>query len=176
LRWLVFIPLAVLALIAQISVGAVLRVGVGATGLSLSVDFLAIVAVLVTLRVRMATDAMLAGWVLGLLIDLSSVCEPIGLYACCFAIAAWAIFQVRSAVFADNPLSQALTTLAFCLLGHVPARLFVNLYVRATAVMLWREMIQVLLLAVCTAVFAPLLLRLLRRLNRQIVAQRNQGR
>ncbi len=168
MRWAGFAVLALVAIALQMSLGAVLRVPLGG-GASLGVDFLGVLAVLVALRCRAGIDVALAGWTLGFLIDLTTAAMPLGLYAVSFTVAAMAVFQLRSAFFLDNPLTQAMMGLAFCLVAHGPARFFVNLYVRSGAAPLGRELLQTLLIALCTAVFTPIGMRLLRPIDEWIM-------
>ena len=176
MRWFGFIILALTAVALQVSAVAAIRVELGLWGLSLGVDLVAILAVLVALRVRQGSDALLGAWGLGLLIDLSVIASPIGLYALTFTLAAGMIVQVRDAVFSDNPLTQAGMAFTFCLVAHGLARLFVNLYVRREAGLFSRELVQVLLVAACTAFVGPIVLALMRRLDWLIVVRPSRQR
>ncbi len=158
MRWLPFGILVVVVLALQVSVAAAVRIPVGRGGLVIGVDLPAILAVLVALRTRNATDAALAGWVLGLSVDLAVTGVPLGLHAVTFAMAAGLICQIRPAVFTDSLLTQALLVGGFCLIAHGPARLFVNLYVRPEAVHLGSDLLQVLLVATGTGAVAPAVL------------------
>jgi cell shape-determining protein MreD len=174
-RWFAFAILALATLAVQVSAGAVLRISLGASGLSLAVDFLALLAVWLALRVRQGGEAALAGWMLGLLVDLASMGTPVGLYALTFALASAMVFQVRSAVFSDNPLTQVMTALTFCLVAHGAARLFVHVYAGSGGSLGW-DLLQVLLLAACTAVMAPLVIGVFRRLDGLIIPRPSQRR
>jgi rod shape-determining protein MreD len=127
--------------------------------------------VLVALRVGSGTEAVLATWTLGLLVDLTSLACPIGLHAIAYAVAGGMVFQSRGAVFSENPLTQSGMTFLYCLAAHALARLFVNVYVGPEAGGLWRDLAQVLLVAGCTAIVAPIGLALLRRLDWLIMIQ-----
>jgi len=168
-RWLGFIVLAGVAVCVQMSLGAVLRIPLGGSGLSVAVDFIAIVGVVVALRTRDVADAALANWTLGMLIDLTTSGMPLGLYAITFAAAGAMIAQMREAFFADNPLTQVILAALFCLLAHVPARVFANLYVRGGPAPLGREVAQALIVTACTAACTPIVGRVLRPLERLIV-------
>ena len=115
-------------------------------------------------------DVVLAAWVLGLLVDLTTFGTPIGLFAVAYAAAAALVFHVREAVFGDNPLTQIVMGLAFCLVAHGLAVLFMNLYVRASS-SLGGDSLQALLLSACTAAVTPLMYKLFVRLGRWIVLQ-----
>jgi len=58
------------------------------------------------------SDAAIAAWLLGLMVDLSSL-DRVGLHAFCFGAAALAIIYVRQAVFRDHPLTHVAVTLVF---------------------------------------------------------------
>jgi cell shape-determining protein MreD len=70
MRWIPFIVVCYVVILIQTSLGRILTLPspVGVIG----PDFAAILAVFVALRVRSAVDCMLAAWVLGLLIDLTT--------------------------------------------------------------------------------------------------------
>lgn len=176
MRWLAFILLALVTVALQISVGAALRVKLGSSGLTLQVDFMAILAVMTALRVRHRHDVLLAAWLLGLLIDLSVVRSPIGLYALGFALGAGGVYHARAAVFGQSPLAQVILAAAFCLLAYAPARVFLNLYVRTGAGRLGWDLLQLLLVAVCTGVCAPVIGSVFRRLDRLILVPAGRRR
>jgi len=171
MRWLPFGILAAVVLALQLSVAAAVRIPVGRGGLVLAVDLPAVLAVLIALRTRSATDAALAGWVLGLCIDLAVTGVPLGLHAVTFAMAAGLICQVRPAVFTDSLLTQALLVGAFCLIAHGLARLFVNLYVRPDSVQLGRDLLQVLLVALGTGIAGPVVLAIGKRTDWLVMDQ-----
>lgn len=170
MRWIPFLVLAYLAVVLHTSLGDVLSVPFQ-SWLILRVDLLAGLAVMITLRVRTRADAMLAAWVLGLLADLTTIGTPIGLWAACFTLGSVAVYQVREAVFSGNPLTQFVMALMFCLLAHGLCVLFDNLYVRASAAGLWRDLLAVLMISLCTAGLTPVLCRLLRGLEKTIMIQ-----
>ena len=154
MRWIPFAIVAVVVMAAQVSVAAAVRIPLGGSALALTVDLPAILVVLIALRARNGSDATLAAWAVGLTIDLAVIGVPIGLHASCYAVGAAILFHVRSAMFTESALTQAVATFAFCLLAHGAARGFVNLYVRPDAAWLGRDLLQVLLVASGTAVIA----------------------
>jgi rod shape-determining protein MreD len=175
MKWPAFIILAVLSLAVQATVGGLLCISLS-DGLLLGVDFLAVIAVLVALKVREGTDALLAGWVLGLLIDLSSPHMPLGLYALTFGLAASLVYYVRGAVFTTNPVSQMLTTFGFCLSAHAAARIAVYVLAPPAGGRLSLDLLEALLLAFCTAVAAPFLMPALHKLDWLVLGARGQRR
>lgn len=171
MRWIVFIPLAYLAVVVQTSLGEVLRVWVDWLGAYLTVDFLAALSVVIALRVRAGLDAVLAAWVLGLAADLTTSGSPMGLYALWFGLAAALIYQVRQAVFGEHPLSQVIVGLLFVLVADGGAVLFQNLYVRAQAGQLGHDLWQAVVRAVCTALATPLVAQVMRPTHRWVMVQ-----
>ena len=171
MRWVFFMLLAYLAIVVQTSLAAVLAVPSDALGMNIRPDLLIAVAVFISLRVRAGTDAVLAGWVLGLLMDLTTINTPIGMYAITFALAAAVVYRTRDAVFTDNPLTQFVLGLVCCLLAQGAAVLFANLAVRDSSWRLWRELAGVLLVAVYTAIATPVLCWLLRPAARALFVQ-----
>ena len=109
-------------------------------------------------------EAVIAAWILGLLVDLQSV-DRIGLHAFAYGAAAWAIMRLRLVVFRDHPLTQITLTLTFAL----GIQLTVGLYRRwglgtePSVTSLWWP---ALFTAVYTAACAPYLHWLLIRLDR----------
>ncbi len=175
MRWPAFAIAGLLALAVQDTVGAVFRISLGG-GLMLAVDFLAILAVLVALRTRTGSDALLAGWVLGLLIDLASPGRPMGLYAVMFGLAASLIYYVRSTVFTGNPITQMVMTFIFCLTAHGLARLFIHITAPPAGTSFFKDLGQAVLLAVCTAAVAPLLMSIMHKFDWLLISQRGQRR
>jgi rod shape-determining protein MreD len=175
MRWPAFAIAALLSLALQDTVGAVFRISLGG-GLMLAVDFLAILAVLVALRTRAGSDALLAGWVLGLLIDLASPGMPIGLYALMFALAASLVYYIRSAVFTANPVTQMVMTFVFCLAAHGLARVFIHVVAPPAGARFVPDLVQALLLAISTAAVAPLIIGVVHKFDWLILPQRGQRR
>ena len=175
MRWIGFFLVALAAAAVQVSLGAILRIRLGGSGLCLAVDFLAILAVAIGLRGPDPAQSALAGWCLGLLIDLSTTGTPVGLYAVTFAMATGVVAQIRPAVFVENPLTQAILAVVLCLLAHGAARVFVCLYVRPGGD-LGRQLLQTLLVGLCTAVVTPLAMRALRPVTGLIVLQPRRRR
>lgn len=165
MRWPVFAVAALLAVALQISVVQVATVPLGSSGLVLAVDLMAVLTLLIALRTGGGAQAVGAAWVLGLLVDLATIGTPIGLYALTYAAAAGFVYHTRGAVFSESALTQAMMALLFVLIAHGLARLFVGLYVRPEGVGLWRDLLQVLFVAGCTAVVAPALLAALKRVD-----------
>ncbi len=160
MRWAPFLIFAYLLLLAQSTLGHMLmldRLTLGPVG----PDLMALLAVFVGLYVRGAMEGVTAGWVLGMMIDLTTaggagMGTRVGPMALFFALGVWMIFQVREAIYRERALPQMLVAAIFCLLTH-------SLWVLTQAVLapgLWpnlgRLLVQVLLSAVYSGLLMPL--------------------
>ncbi len=175
MKWLPFAILALVMLAVQATVGGLLGIALG-DGLLLGVDFLAILAVLVGMKTRAGTDALLAGWMLGLLIDLASPRMPIGLYALTFSLATSLVYYARGSIFTTNPVSQMLMTFGFVAVAHGAARLFIHLVAPPAGSRLGLDLVEALLLAMCSAAAAPLVMGVLHKLDWLFLVQRSGRR
>jgi rod shape-determining protein MreD len=175
MRWIPFIVVCYVVILLQTSLGRILTLPspVGLAG----PDFAAILAVFVALRVRSAVDCMLSAWILGLLIDLTTGGGPgaatvVGPMPIAYALLAGLVFKVREAFFRDRAMTQVLVAFFFVLLTH-------GLWVTIQALRLggdaWadyrRYLLQVLLVAIYSAVLTPLLQYLFGYLERVIMPQ-----
>jgi len=166
MRWIYFLILTLAAVILQTTVVQVLwvRTPVGAIG----PEVLAAAAVFFALNARGATDAALAGWVLGFAVDLTLSGPGMGLLPLLFAAAAWALNRIREAVFRDRALPQMVLTFLFCAFVYE---------VWTAADVLWGQAgrsgaraLQALGLSAYTGLLAPLVCGLLRRVDRLLLA------
>ena len=122
MRW---IPLAILAwllVVVQTTVGRLLAFELSSVG-AVGPDLLAPLAVFVALRVQTPTDAMLAGCLLGFLLDLTTAggvgsAAVVGVMPLTYALATRLLFGVREAFFRQRIGTQMLMTLMFCLISH----------------------------------------------------------
>lgn len=162
MRWIAFVILTFVVLLVQTSLLRLMKVPLswGAVW----PDLAAIVAVFFALRTRTALDAMLACCILGLGVDLTTgtgggVGAPtvVGPMAIAYTFTAWALFRARDAFFRDRALTQALLTMSFCLIVYF-------LWSTMQAIRspepvwgtYWLVLRQALVLALYTAVLAPL--------------------
>lgn len=159
MRWMAFIFLVVAVILVQVSLGGLLTVSlpIGRVGF----DLVAAAAVFVAFRTRTATDTMLACWVLGLTLDLTTAGgrpwgpTVVGPFSIIFALLGGAVFSIREAFFRDRALTQAIVTLLFCLLAHA-------LWITAQTLRLggWdyygAMLVQAAAIAGFTAILAPL--------------------
>jgi hypothetical protein len=122
MRWPIFLILAYAVILVQVSLGGLLTVSlpIGRVGF----DLVAATAVFMAFRTWTATEAMLACWVLGLTLDLTTAGgrpwgpTVVGPFAIVFSLLGGAVFSIREAFFRDRALTQVVVTLLFCLLAH----------------------------------------------------------
>jgi cell shape-determining protein MreD len=169
MKWVPFIILTYLVMLAQCTVGGrwftFSVTGIGMVGPDLS----ALLAVFMALNVRSSSHAALAGWVLGLAVDLTAGgVTAVGPMPIAYAAAAAMVFQIREAFFYERPAPQVFLTLLFCLVAH-------GIWVTLQAVLAFGEvswegygrmLLQAAALAVYTAVLMPLAYLGLRRIRK----------
>ena len=162
MRWIPFLILAYVVVLAQTTLGRVLVFTTQAVG-SIGPDLMALVAVFVAFYVRGWADAMLAGWVLGMTLDLSTAggagsVTALGPMSIAYALAAGLIYRIREAFFRERALTQTLLAWLFCLVTHGLWVTFQSLL--ALKEMTWgaygRIVLQALALASYTALLMPM--------------------
>jgi len=170
MRWVPFVILVILITALQTSLVGVLAV----TRWTIRPDLLAMVAVFVALNVRGAADAMIAGWIMGMAVDLTAAgggATAVGPMSLAYALGIRAIYQVREALFGERAVSQAVLTFLFGLsvywlwltlqvlrVGHVRASVYGVMLLQAVGVALY------------TAILAPLAQMGLRRIRGWIIS------
>lgn len=160
MRWTVFAILAAITIVCQTTLVQMLFTFNLTVG-DIDPDWMFVLAVYYALWGPWP-DAAIAAWILGLVMDLSSLGRT-GLLAFCYGAAAWAIIRARHVVFREHPLTQFLITLLFGLGVQLAVVLYDRWMVENGAVPgAWRA---ALLKAVYTAAFAPLLHWVLLRLS-----------
>ena len=182
MKWVPFIILTYLVVLAQCTVGGILTVSSTAVG-TVGPDLLAIVAVFMALHVRTGFHAALAAWVLGLAVDLTTVsagggATAVGPMPIAFAVAAAVIFQIREAFFYKRAMPQVWLALMFCLVAH-------GIWVSFQAILAFggiswgaygRLLLQAVALAIYTAVLMPLGHLGLRWLGKWLISVPTSGR
>ncbi|MFB3891027.1 MAG: hypothetical protein ACE15C_03280 [Phycisphaerae bacterium] len=165
MRWIPFVILAYVIILIQTSAGRLMRIDTGWLG-PIGPDFAGVVAAFVALRARGGLDAMLAAWALGLGIDLTTAggvgfSTVIGPMPIAYALAAGMLYRVREAFFREHALAQGLLTMVFVFVAH-------GLWLTMQTLRLggdwaaWRQMLlAALLVAVYSALLAPLIHALL---------------
>ncbi|MFP4354590.1 MAG: hypothetical protein ACLFUJ_05640 [Phycisphaerae bacterium] len=175
MRWILVILLAYAALLLQISLVGLMTIDTESVG-AIRPDLLAVVAVFLALNGRGLTDVMIAGWILGLGVDLTvtggtGTTTVVGPMPIAYSLAAGLIFQIREAFFREWFLTKLILTLLFCLLSHGIWITWQSL--AASEVMNWSAygdlIVQMLLLSLYSALVAPLVQLLLGPLRKVIV-------
>jgi len=184
MRWGPLVILACVVVLVQTTAGRILTFALPSVGF-VSPDLAAIVAVFLALYAASATDAMLAGWMLGLAVDLTAAGGPghatvVGPMALAYALAAGGLVRVREAFFRERALTQALLAMTFCLACHaawVSVQSLLNYHELAWSDY-WRMMSQVVLSSLYSAALTPLVHYLLARRGRWFlkVAPPRRGR
>lgn len=162
MRWVPLAILIYLVILLQTTVLRVLSVTIPSLG-PVCPDMMAITAVFLALRAGSGADAMLAAWLLGLMVDLTAPGGPgsgavVGPMAVAYALAAGGLFKIRDAFFRDSAVTQGILVLVFCALTHsawVTVQAVVN-YHAVTALEYVRTLGQVGVSSAYSAVMAPL--------------------
>ncbi|HET6427660.1 MAG TPA: rod shape-determining protein MreD [Phycisphaerae bacterium] len=175
MRWIRFAILAYLVVLLQTTVAQLVRIPLGPVG-AVRPDFLAMVALFVCLAVGGIGDAMLAAWVLGMLVDLTTGGGPgaatvVGPMALAYALAAALIFRIREAFFRERIVTRMVLGFLFCVVAH---GLWVTAQSLAAAKQMtwgayWTMLLQVVAVSVYTGAVTPILLVGLTRLERQLI-------
>jgi cell shape-determining protein MreD len=167
MRWVPFVILAYVVILVQCTLGKVLAVHTGTMLGRVGVDFAAIMAVFVAFRTRTAVDAMLACWVLGMGLDLTTGAPAVGPMAIAFSLMGGLMFRLREAIFRERALTQAVMTLFFVLPAH-------GLWITIQALrsgqwdLYTQTLMQLLGVAAFTAVLAPMVSFMLSKCSRWI--------
>ncbi len=158
MKWFPFIILAVAATVCQTVLGPRMEIR------SIRPDWMFILVVHYALWAPWP-EAGLAGWVLGLMLGIESLDEPVGLHAFCYGAAAWGIFRCRHAVFRQHPATQFVLTLAFTFGVQLAASIY-RVWKLPASPGAGEFLTSAFLTAVYTAALTPLLYWGLSRLGR----------
>ncbi len=174
MRWIPLTITAYLLVLCQASLAKAITISGLAIG-PVGPDLLAIAAVFVALSVADIIDAMIAGWILGLCMDLAAYGGPglptvIGPMSIAYALGSAGIFSIRGAFFRDRSGPQVLFALIFCVFSHL---LWVTLqYLRSGGLAggFGSMVLQVFAISAYTAVLMPFGFRLLGRVRSWLFA------
>jgi rod shape-determining protein MreD len=176
MRWAPFIIAAYLVVVLQTTVAGLVQIR-EVWGLSFEPGLPALLAVYVACSVRSGAEAMLAAWVLGLGVGLTTAGGPggstaLGPMAVAYALAAGGVYRVRGAFFVERPLTQMVLAAGFCVIAHGT---FVTVQsLLAYGDMTWgyfgRLLLQAAGRSAYTAAVAPLAFGLLRRVRGALLA------
>jgi hypothetical protein len=125
----------------------------------------ACVTVCLALYSRSAVDAALAGWILGFALELPLAGETLGVLSLLFAAAGAIIFMARDAFFRERVLTQAMLGFLFCLGVFEISVLYSRVALPGSARSAGAAALQVLLVAIYTGVFTPIICAGLRPLH-----------
>jgi len=166
MRWLTFGLLAALTLCVHTTMARSVAI------LDVVPDFMFIVLVHYALHARMPRG-LVAGWVLGVLVDLASV-ERLGIVSLAYGLAVVAIWSIRDLVFVRHPLTHFFVTCSFCLAVQIMLRGYHELmYDSATSGV--GLVGQSFLTAVYSGLWAVVVHRVLQRCSRLLGLNRPQG-
>ncbi len=173
MRWVWLTILTYVVLLLQTTLAGALAISTP-VGM-VNFDLLAMVAVFVVMHVRDTVDALLAAWGLGLALDLTASGAAsgtvVGAMPVGYVLAAAIICRMREAFFRQHALSQAILTLLFCIIAH-------GVWVAAQSLMsaggvgkgsFGSIILQVLAVALYTAVLAPVAHMGMKRLRRGLL-------
>jgi hypothetical protein len=172
MRWWLLVMLALAGAVVQATFAQVLWLptSVGWIG----PDVLVGLAVFVGLSVRSGTDAAIAGWVIGMALELTLSGPGTGALGLLFALATAATSRLRGGMFHERILSRAMLGLIFALMVYLPYAMFDSLVGQA-----WqgfgRRMAQTAGVCVYTAAITPVVVAILRPMQR-LVAPTAGGR
>ena len=122
-------------------------------------DFMVIFALFIAFNARDVIDAMLAGWVLGILIDLTTAGggSCVGPMATLYSLMCWVAFSIREGIYSERALTQMIMAGIFCIVTH---GLWITIQSLTAFDISWGEygslLLQVLLSAIYTAVLTPM--------------------
>lgn len=123
MRWVQFLILLCVVLVAQTTLGGMITFNLGPLGRA-APDLMAIMAVFVALRGPNVLSVMIAAWALGFAVGVTAVGgvgppTVLGPMSFAYAMAAWLIFRMREAVFGDHVVTQGMLALLFCAVSHL---------------------------------------------------------
>jgi rod shape-determining protein MreD len=172
MRWIPFLILTYAVVLVQTCLGWVLFIDSASLG-SVGPDLAAMVVVFVVFYARSATDTMLAAWILGMAVDLTTgggigAMTVLGPMSIAYCLAAGLLWRVREAFFRERAITQAMLAFAFVAVAH-------GIWATAQAILATghvsfgdygRTLLQVLAVAGYTAVLMPLAHYVLRKCQR----------
>jgi len=123
MRWVQFLILVWVTVVVQATLGGAVAFNMPLLG-RIAPDLLAIVAVFVAVRGPNLQAVMKAAWVLGFAVDLTAVAGTglptvVGPMSIAYALSAGLIFQMREAIFGEQPVIQGTLALLFCAMSHL---------------------------------------------------------
>jgi cell shape-determining protein MreD len=170
MRWILWIIVAYLALTVQNVLGVLICFHTSWLG-DIRPDILAAAAVFVVLTTRNVQDVVIACWLLGLGLDLTSGQGVVGPMPLAYSAAAFLVFKVRDAFFRDRLSSQIILTAVFALVAHF-AWITLQLVVAMRSArwdLYGHQLLQACLLAAYSGLLAPVIFAILSRCARWLI-------
>ncbi len=170
MRWYHFgilVLVAMMGVVVQTTAGQLLwfRTEVGWVG----PELLAAAAVFLALYATRATDAALAGWVLGFAVDLAISGPGMGLLALLYAAGCLGIFRIREVFYREKVMTQMVMSFVFCVFVYELWTVYDVLFCGRAVGGYSRPVLQALGLAIYTALLTPLVCVVLRRLQKFLI-------
>ncbi len=160
MRWLAFAIVVVIGLTAQTALAP--RVAV----YSVRPDWLLVVVVFLALYVP-SKPAVIGAWIIGISADLMTV-ERMGFIALSFALTALAILSIRDYLFRNHWSTQLAITLVACVSVRGVWMIYQRTMFEHSTGLASSVLVDVVLVSVYTALWAPLIHGLLNRMARPL--------
>lgn len=122
MRWLPTLLAVYLVVLLQATVGKAVTFSAESIG-HIGPDLVAVLAVFVALHVADGSEVMIACWLLGFGVDLTTAGGPagetvVGPMSAAYALAGGCVHRIRDAFFSERPVTQAIFTMLFCAIAH----------------------------------------------------------
>lgn len=153
MRWISFIVVALLAIVLQTTLAWRFRIG------GIAPDWILVFVVFFALHVK-GLDALIAGWVLGLLAGLESL-ERFGMLALGYGLVAGGVYLVRDYMFRRHVMTHFLVTLASGVLLYGLTLASALTFSSLNQGVWGRQFLAGMLVALYSAIWAPIVHKLL---------------
>lgn len=165
IRWIPFLLLTYVLVLVQTTIGHILTVDRFSVG-PFGPDLLIPLAVFVAFYAKDVYDAMLCGWAIGMLIDLTTAggggaATRVGPMALIMALAMWVTFNTRDWLYREKVLPQFIVGGLLCFVTHFLWCVVQIFFASRGWGLLGSLCVQVLLSSLYTAVLTPVAFLLL---------------
>jgi rod shape-determining protein MreD len=161
MRWLTFLICAVVVLTLEVTLAPLLQWH-GARP-----QWLLMLAVFFALNGR-SVDVLIGAWILGLLYELHTLPEYLGLFSLGFSLVALVVYGMREFLFREHPLTHFLVTFAACLAIQVVVDVHRMITFGNATGTLWEMGREALLTGLVTGLFAVPVHYVLLRMHRTL--------
>lgn len=122
MRWIPYIILVFVAVVLQAGLLKVLSFTAGSAGV-VAPDLSVVIVIFAAMNLRDGKNVMLAGWLTGFIVDLTTAGGPagysaVGPMAIAYSLIGWLVFHIRDVVFKELVVTKVIMAFAFCILGH----------------------------------------------------------